>query len=57
MKKLTDNERWVVRMALNNALDSMEWDECCEAYTDGGRFILTLDEKELKALKSAIEKI
>ena len=57
MKKLTDNERYVARMALSNALDSMEWDEDYGAYTDGGRFILTLDKEELEALKSAVKKL
>lgn len=57
MKKLTSDERYVIDKALTNVIDCMEYDEGFGEYTDGGRFILSLEKEELKALKTALKKL
>lgn len=48
--KLTSDEFSVLLSILLSVRDCMEYEECTQSYTDGGRFILSLDEKEFKAL-------
>lgn len=48
--KVTPDEYGVLLSLLLSARDCMEYDECTQSYTDGGRFLLSLDEKEFKAL-------
>ena len=53
---LTINEMSVIWKALRATEECMEYEDYMECYTDGGRFLLSLDEDELKALRSAIKK-
>lgn len=50
--KLTLDEWSVLLEVLQSARDCMEYDEDTQSYTDGGRFILSLDEEEYKALNT-----
>lgn len=50
--KLTFDEYSVLLELLQSVRDCMEYDEDTQSYTDGGRFILSLDEEEYKALNS-----
>jgi hypothetical protein len=54
---LTLEERCLITKSLRSVEDCMEFDEDYGEYTDGGRFILSLDAEELKALKSVLKKI
>lgn len=48
--KLTPDEWSVLYSVLSSAKECMEYDECCGTYTDGGRFLLSLDEDEYQTL-------
>ena len=36
---------------------AMEWDEVLNAYSDGGRFLLSLDKNEMRAFKNLVKRI
>ncbi len=57
MKKLTTNERQVVYKALSSVIECMGFDEDFGEYTDGDRFVFSLDKEDFEALKSAVKKL
>ena len=57
MKKLTANERQVVYKALSSVIECMGFDEDFGEYTDGDRFVFSLDKEDFEALKSAVKKL
>ena len=55
--ELTTSERWVIGNALRAVDDCLAFDSDYGEYTDGERFILTLDKKDYKLFKSALKKM
>lgn len=48
--KLTAEEAYIISLVVSSAQDCMQYDEDIQEYTDGGRFILSLNEEEYKTL-------
>jgi hypothetical protein len=57
MLNLTADERYVVKKALVAVEDCLGFDETYGEYTDGDRFIFSLDKKDYKLFKSALKKM
>ncbi len=48
--ELTAEEWSVLNSVVSSAQECMEWDDDTQTYTDGGRFILSLEKDEYETL-------
>lgn len=48
--KVTEDELSLLADILSSTKDCMEYDDFCGSYTDGGKFILSLTEREYEVL-------
>lgn len=48
--KLTSYEMYILSLVLDSAKDCLDWDADLQQYTDGGRFLISLDKAEYETL-------